>query len=311
MACCSLFCSAQQSHEKYTRALSYLLYLPNGYGQDTSKQWPLLIFLHGSGECGDDLEKVKVNGPPRLIEEGKKIPFIVVSPQADAEFGWETEELFHFVLSLKQKYRVDDQRIYLTGLSMGGFGTWALAAKHPELFAAIAPVSGGGDTSESWKLRHMSVWCFHGALDPVVPIVKDQAMIDALRRYNPSTQFTVYTGVGHDAWTATYNNDSLYAWFLSNRKFSYKQVPILPSRLVKYSGTYVHDVDTVTVVAGSGTITLASGHGKSWDLKPASDSLFFLDPKAIFDIEFMPGPSGKIDRLIFSGNEKIVFTKTK
>src|SRR5581483_7526927 len=116
---------AQQTHEQYIRPVNYLLYLPDGYQQqDTVKKWPLLLFLHGSGERGDDLEKVKTHGPPKLIAQGKKFPFIVVSPQAPQGQGWSTADLYALLQNCKQKYRVNADRIYLTGLSMGGFGTW-------------------------------------------------------------------------------------------------------------------------------------------------------------------------------------------
>src|ERR1700712_525038 len=158
---CGGVVSAQQTAQKFIQETQYLLSLPEGYDADTTRRWPLMIFLHGSGESGNDLEKVKAHGPPKLIAAGKKFPFIVISPQAaDESFGWEAETLFRLLLSIKQAYRVDEERIYLTGLSMGGFGTWALALKHPQEFAAIAPVCGGGDTTDSWKLRNIPVWCF-------------------------------------------------------------------------------------------------------------------------------------------------------
>ena len=216
--------TAQQTAQKFIQETGYLLSLPQGYDADTSKRWPLLIFLHGSGESGNDLEKVKTHGPPKLIAGGKKFPFIVVSPQAQPRLGWETETLFHLLQFIKEKYRVDKYRVYLTGLSMGGFGTWALAMKHPEEFAAIIPNCGGGDSTEAWKLRHIPVWCFHGALDNVVPPEKDEAMVTAAKRDNPSVKFTVYPDANHNSWERTYNNDSVYQWLLSQKKFSYKHV---------------------------------------------------------------------------------------
>jgi predicted peptidase len=173
---CALFCltflsaKSQQTAEKQIRETRYLLYLPDGYREDTGKRWPPLLFLHGSGESGDNPESVKTNGPPKLIAEGKKFPFIVISPQAPAGEEWEPAELYHFLEAMKQKYRVDNRRIYLSGLSMGGFGAWALAIAHPEEFAAVIPVSGGGDTARVWRLRYMPVWGFHGGMDTIVPL---------------------------------------------------------------------------------------------------------------------------------------------
>src|SRR5437868_3893266 len=127
-----IFPKAQQTAEKYVQITQYLLYLPDGYATDTAKRWPLMIFLHGSGEAGTDLNKVKAWGPPKLIEAGKKFPFIIVSPQAPPNTGWAVEVLRAMLNDLKQKYRVDNDRVYLTGLSMGGFGTWNYSEKFPD-----------------------------------------------------------------------------------------------------------------------------------------------------------------------------------
>jgi predicted peptidase len=170
--------------EKLVIETKYLLYLPEQYNSDTTRQWPVLLFLHGSGESGQDIEKVKLHGPPQLIESGKKFPFIVVSPQSDVPSGWDTDQLYKILQRVKRTYRVDASRIYLTGLSMGGYGTWALAMKYPDEFAAIAPVCGGGDTANAWKLRNIPVWNFHGALDNVVPIAGSRNMVAAASRYN-------------------------------------------------------------------------------------------------------------------------------
>jgi len=143
---------------------------------------------------------------------GKKFPFIIISPQADTSSGWEPESLYHLLDFFKQTYRVDANRIYLTGLSMGGFGTWSFAIKHPEEFAEIIPICGGGDTSQVWRLRQIPVWCFHGALDDVVPVKRDEDMVSVLRKDNPSAKFTVYPDANHNSWERTYNNDSIYAW---------------------------------------------------------------------------------------------------
>ena len=124
--------------------LDYLLYLPADY--DKQDAWPLLLFLHGAGERGDDLELVKKHGPPKLIEQGKPFPFIVVSPQCPKDGSWSTRplELTALLDDIAAKYKVDRDRVYLSGLSMGGFGTWLLAGYAPERFAAILPICGGG-----------------------------------------------------------------------------------------------------------------------------------------------------------------------
>ena len=207
---------AQQSAEKYVVETDYLLYLPEGYNAaDTITKWPLLLFLHGAGETGNDIEKVKIHGPAKLIEKGKKYPFIVVSPQT-RQYGWRNEQLMGLLGSLIEKYHVDTERLYLTGLSMGGFGTWSLSAAYPGVFAAIIPICGGGDTGTAFKLRNMPIWCFHGAKDDIVPLSRSQQMVDAVKKYNQDVQFTIYPEANHDSWTETYENDAIYEWLLKH-----------------------------------------------------------------------------------------------
>lgn len=199
-----------------TVRLKYLLYLPPEYKPD-GDPWPLLVFLHGMGESGDNLEMVKRHGPPKLIAEGKHFPFIVLSPQAPRP-GWNVHAVAALIDAIAERYNVDRSRIYLTGLSMGGFGTWALAAEYPEKFAAIAPICGGGDPRTAPRLKDIPVWVFHGAKDPVVPLAASQRMVDALKAVGGNVRFTVYPDAGHDSWTVTYNNPELYEWFLKHRK---------------------------------------------------------------------------------------------
>jgi predicted esterase len=296
---------AQQTAQTFTRQTGYLLSLPDGYHDDTAKKWPLLFFLHGSGECGTDIEKVKVNGPPKLVAAGKHFPFIIVSPQAqDADIGWEPEDLNQLLVYIKQTYRVDDTRIYLTGLSMGGFGTWALAIKHPEEFAGIIPICGGGDSAEAWRLRHIPIWCFHGALDNVVPVARDEQMVTAAKKFNPTVKFTVYPDANHNSWERTYNNDSVYDWLLSQTKFAYKEVPIGQQLLKTYAGTFVgNQGDTVILSADEKGLQAKTPHGITV-LKPSSDTLFFIDEHLPVDIQFINDIHGHC-------NSFIVFEQTK
>ncbi len=207
-----------------TVGLNYLLYLPPGYGHDDA-QWPLLMFLHGMGERGDDLELVKKHGPPMLIEQGQDFEFIVVSPQCPADSIWvvELDALTALLDAVKHEYAVDSRRIYLTGLSMGGYGTWHLAAEHPEQFAAIAPVCGGampfmGFPQKVCALKDVPVWCFHGAMDETVPIIESARLVHALRQCGGDVRFTIYPETGHDAWTEAYGNPELYRWFLQHTR---------------------------------------------------------------------------------------------
>jgi len=197
--------------------MNYLLYLPKNYNTAQEKI-PLLLFLHGSGERGNDINLVKTHGPAKLIEQGKDFPFIVVSPQCPENVWWSTDDLSALIDDVVQKYNVDEKRIYVTGLSMGGFGTWALAEKYPDKFAAIAPVCGGGNPLTICKIGKLPVWVFHGAKDPVVPIKESQQMVDALKKCGNEAKLTVYPEAGHDAWTETYSNPELYDWLLKQKK---------------------------------------------------------------------------------------------
>ena len=202
--------------------VDYLLYLPKSYPK-SRKRWPLMLFLHGAGERGNDLEKVKMHGPPKLIaQEGKEFPFIIVSPQCPAG-GWWSNDLQIAALNallddVVARYRVDADRIYVTGLSMGGFGTWRLACDYPGRFAAIAPICGGGDPARVERIKHLPVWVFHGAKDETVPLRASEAMVDALKKAGGNVRFTVYPEAGHDSWTETYNNTELYEWLLKQKR---------------------------------------------------------------------------------------------
>ena len=198
--------------------VSYLLHLPGGYRANNGTRWPLVLFLHGSGESGDDLEKVKKNGPPKLIDAGQDLPFIVVSPQAKNS-GWDVATLGALLDTVERQYRVDADRIYVTGLSMGGHGTWALAAAFPNRFAAIAPICGAGNPDTAASLRNLPVWAFHGALDTVVPPEGSANMVKALRAAGAKdVRFTLYDDADHDAWTRTYDDPKFWQWLAHQKR---------------------------------------------------------------------------------------------
>ncbi len=199
--------------------IKYLLFLPTDYGK-TDKQWPLMLFLHGSGESGDDLSKVKAHGPAKIVETKKDFPFILVSPQSSGR-GWNPEVLNALLDDIVAKYKVDKDRIYLTGLSMGGYGTWALGAAHPERFAALVPICGGGNPADASKLKDIPIWVFHGGKDNTVPLEQSERMVKAIKEAGGNVQFTVYPEAGHDSWTETYNNPKLYTWLLEQKRKSH------------------------------------------------------------------------------------------
>jgi len=307
--CISAATEAQQTAEKFVQETQYLLSLPAQYNSDTSQRWPLVLFLHGSGESGHDLQKVKAHGPPELVEKGKSFPFIIVSPQSDVPNGWDADLLYKLLQDVKHKYRIDNNKIYLTGLSMGGYGTWSLAMKHPEEFAAIAPVCGGGDTTETWKLRNIPVWCFHGAKDNVVLPVYSENLVRATRRFNPDVKFTLYPEANHNSWDLTYNNDSLYTWMLSHTKYRYREVPVKESVLKTYAGRYVggFDMDTIAIEMTKDGLVAKPGRDIV-PLKPASENVFFLDADKPMDVRFTK-TGNKVSGFVFYGDRKEVYRR--
>lgn len=302
---------AQQTVENFVRETGYLLSLPNEYAADTAKKWPLILFLHGSGESGTDIEKVKLHGPPELIAKGKQFPFIVVSPQSDVPYGWDIEMLYSMLQDLKKKYRVDNDRVYLTGLSMGGFGTLSLAIKYPDEFAAIAPVCGGGDTSGAWKLRHTPTWCFHGAKDDVVPPVGSVNMVNAIREYSRDAQLTIFPNANHNSWDSTYkSNDNLYNWFLTHTKFRFIEKSADSLTAKKLAGIYVGpDKDTVQI---EWTITglVAKPPHQEIPLKHAGNNVFFIDPAKSVELRF-EFAKNNVAGFLFMGNDKNFYRRVR
>ena len=197
----------------------FLLHIPLNDELKVEGNLPLIVFLHGAGERGSDLELVKVHGPPKIVEGQPKFPFAVLSPQCKSGEMWDPASLDLLLDQILSEYPIDASRIYLTGLSMGGRGTWDWAMYAPQRFAAIAPICGWGERFMSHKIKDVPTWIFHGALDQVVPLKESIDMVNALRRNgNDQVKFTVYEEANHDSWTETYNNAKLYEWFLSHRK---------------------------------------------------------------------------------------------
>lgn len=213
---------AKRFEKKVSKAwkFDYLLHLPKGYREKSKQKWPLILFLHGLGQRGDDVELIKKHGIPKIVEEQEDFPFITISPQCPESTYWpvETGALNALLDEVIAKYAVDPRRVYLTGLSMGGYGAWVLATVSPERFAAVAPICGGGIPVMAPRLIDVPVWAFHGAKDDVVPLAESERMVEKLREAGGNVRFTVYPEATHDSWTETYDNPELYEWFLSHRK---------------------------------------------------------------------------------------------
>ena len=216
---------AFQKRVSHELAANYLLHLPPGYKANTKKRWPLMIFLHGAGERGTNLSLVAKHGPPKVVKSKTDFPFILVSPQCPTGERWDNETIMALRQHAIEKYRIDTNRVYLTGLSMGGFGSWSLGVTYPNKFAAIAPICGGGETipilladkRKQDQLKKLPVWAFHGAKDSAVKLEESEKMVNALKRIgSENVQLTVYPEAQHDSWTETYDNPKLYDWFLSH-----------------------------------------------------------------------------------------------
>lgn len=216
--CCLFHACTKGENKKLINENSYLLFLPQDYAKDPQKKWPMILFLHGSGQRGTVLDSVKKHGLPKIVAQKKDFPFIVVSPQCPPGERWEVSTLNKLVDAVIKNNRVDTTRMYLTGLSMGGYGTWEYAVNYPDRFAAIAPVCGGGNPEKALVIRNLPVWVFHGAKDDIVSIKKSEDMVEALNKVGNNVKFTVYPEAGHDSWTETYNNPALYEWFLKHKR---------------------------------------------------------------------------------------------
>lgn len=199
----------------------FWLYLPKRY-EETSDLLPLIIYLHGSSRRGTDPSLVKANGIPPLLDEDEDFDFIVASPQALNNFPWQIswrpDDLILLLDHLLENYEIDPDRVYLTGLSMGGYGTWACSADYPERFAAAIPICGGGDPAWGEAFGDLPIWAFHGDEDRVVPAERSVEMVEAVKAAGGNAKLTLYPGVGHDSYTRTYANPETFRWLLEQKR---------------------------------------------------------------------------------------------
>src|SRR5579883_1956958 len=199
----------------------YVVFIPHDYKGD--KPYPVILFLHGSGETGTDGHKqVQVGLGKAVKKQEQTFPFIVVFPQAHVR-PWMAEApagkmAIAMLDEVMKDYKCDPKRVYLTGLSMGGFGTWSLAVKYPKRWAAIVPVCGRGDTKQAAKIKDIPCWCFHGDADTAVSVEGSRQMIAALKAAGGSPKYTEYPGVGHNSWDKAYATPELYQWLLKQHR---------------------------------------------------------------------------------------------
>ena len=197
----------------------YVKYLPKDF--DGSKKYPLVIFLHGAGERGEDLDHAMRHGYMKYVrEEGKEYPFIFVAPQCPngKYWGCYTESLLAFIDEMIDTLPVDGSRVYLTGLSMGGTGTWMTAMAAPEKFAAIVPICGSGIVWNGGAIKNLPIFIYHGDCDDIVPITESIGMLRAVNKNGGKAQLKICYGVGHNAWDYAYTDDTLLEWLLAQHK---------------------------------------------------------------------------------------------
>ena len=201
----------------------YVLFVPHNYKGD--REYPLILFLHGAGEReGGKKMPAEVGIGPAVKKQEKTFPFFVVIPRCGpAPRNWlatgeDAKRAVAMVDDVQKAYKIDSKRLYLTGLSMGGFGTWSLAVKYPDRWAAIVPICGGGDPKQAEKIKHIPCWCFHGDADKSVSVDQSRKMIEALKAAGGKPKYDEYPGVGHNSWDKAYVEADLWAWMFAQKK---------------------------------------------------------------------------------------------
>ncbi len=199
----------------------YVVFVPHDY--DGKKEYPVILFLHGAGETkGGTKMPAQVGIGPAIKKQEKTFPFIVVIPQAETR-GWgadtaNAKRALAMLDETMKAYKTDEKRVYLTGLSMGGMGTWSNAIAHPDRWAAIVPICGRGDSSKVAAIKDVPCWCFHGDADTAVPVSGSRDMIEALKKAGGNPKYTEYPKVGHNSWDRAYGTKELWTWLLEQKK---------------------------------------------------------------------------------------------
>lgn len=225
---------------KLPSGLPYRLFVPRNY--DAAKRYPLIVFLHGSGERGvDNQAQINANGPPRLAspEVQAEHPCFVLAPQCPPDNRWQSWEgrtprqamvrmaeqpsdpmrlLMQLLGELPRQFSIDTRRIYLTGLSLGGFGTWELMARRPQMFAAAVPIAGRADLTTAPLIKSIPTWVFHGDADQSVSVEHSRAMVGAMKIFGAPIRYTEYAGVGHNSWDRAYSEPELYTWLFAQHR---------------------------------------------------------------------------------------------
>ncbi len=208
--------------EHKTADIGYVVFLPKNY--EKGKKYPLVTFLHGAGERGDGseamLERVFKHGLAKYANEGAEYPFVLLCPQCPEDIVWNNVvfALKALIDSVASEYGADENRIYCTGASMGGFGTWEMGLTYPDFFAAIAPICGGGLSWRALALTKMPIRAFHGDADSIVPIEHSYLMVDSINKKGGNARLTVFHGVNHNSWDPAYLETRVLEWLLEQNK---------------------------------------------------------------------------------------------
>jgi predicted peptidase len=218
------------------KTLPFRLLKPLNY--NPKEKYPLVVFLHGAGERGDDNDKQLVHGVPEFLtpETRKDYPCFLIAPQCpdgkkwvEVDWGAESHEqpkepsepmrlTLGLIDQMRKDYPIDAKRIYVTGLSMGGYGTWDVIARKPDLFAAAVPICGGADETTATKIVKISIWAFHGAQDPAVRVTRTRHMIAALKKGGGEPKYTEYPDEGHASWVPAYKDAAMMKWLFAQKK---------------------------------------------------------------------------------------------
>ncbi len=201
--------------------IGYYVFLPEDYSPE--KKYPMVVFLHGAGERGngkDELYKIQKHALPKYAAAGKKFPFILLCPQCPGRVVWNNVvfELKALIDKVAEEYNADMSRIAITGISMGGFGTWEMGLTYSNYFCAIAPVCGGGLSWRCSNLMNTPVWAFHGDIDDAVPIKNSLEMVDSVNSKGGNAKLTIFHGVGHDSWDNAYLETTVLDWILTQKR---------------------------------------------------------------------------------------------
>ncbi len=288
-----LFCldhaSGQLQEGHMITRTDYLVYTPEGYANDTLRQWPVLYFLHGAW-AGGDAEKLRQVVVPRMLEEGKKLPFIVVAPLGIKERSWQVNILDELYEHINEVYRVDPERVYVLGISLGASGAWDWAYVSPQKFAAIAPVAGPCiELEKAWRVRSIPTWIFQGSGD--VSKERSQQCISTLKRYNNSVHYTYYEDLDHmSIINEACQSEELFQWFSDLEKSILLPIDLNSETLKMYAGNYILDPekkngDTVQLFHEANYLYIQQG--EKLIFYPESEVDFHLKDNPLFGLSFI------------------------